>query len=51
MRTEDAEPEEELEVPPPRAMPQKRASARLPALTSSDWGFEEVPLPPGPGRR
>ncbi|KAJ7158788.1 BRO1-like domain-containing protein [Mycena filopes] len=38
--------------PPPRAKPKKeRSSARLPALTSSDWGFEEVALPPAPGRR
>ncbi|KAJ7104194.1 BRO1-like domain-containing protein [Mycena belliarum] len=29
-----------------------RSSARLPALNSSDWGFEDVPLPPAPpGRR
>ncbi|KAJ7773226.1 BRO1-like domain-containing protein [Mycena metata] len=26
-------------------------SDRLPALTSSDWGFEEVALPPAPPRR
>ncbi|KAJ7127029.1 BRO1-like domain-containing protein [Mycena epipterygia] len=38
------EPQPRLETPP-------RASARLPALTSSDWGFEDVPVPPGPGRR
>ncbi|KAJ6619711.1 BRO1-like domain-containing protein [Mycena sp. CBHHK59/15] len=34
---------------PPRAM-HGRSSARLPALTSSDWGFEDIPLPPGPGQ-
>ncbi|KAF8206432.1 BRO1-like domain-containing protein [Mycena galopus ATCC 62051] len=37
---------------PPRRRAQKpdRSSARLPALTSSDWGFEEVALPPPPPR-
>ncbi|KAF7374896.1 pH-response regulator protein palA/RIM20 [Mycena sanguinolenta] len=37
--------------PPRRAERHERSSARLPALTSSDWGFEEVPLPPGPSRQ
>ncbi|KAJ6531756.1 BRO1-like domain-containing protein [Mycena capillaripes] len=45
---QDTEPEPQ--VSPPRARPE-RASARLPDLNSSDWGFEEVPLPPGPARR
>ncbi|KAJ6513259.1 BRO1-like domain-containing protein [Mycena sanguinolenta] len=38
----------DAKLPPRRT---ERTSARLPALTSSDWGFEEVPLPPGPSRR
>ncbi|KAJ7739760.1 BRO1-like domain-containing protein [Mycena maculata] len=46
---DDLEPEEEPLAPPPPVA--RRSTARLPALTSSDWGFEEVPLPPGPRRR
>ncbi|KAK7033123.1 pH-response regulator protein palA/RIM20 [Favolaschia claudopus] len=40
---------EEVDSIAPRR--EQRSSARLPALNSSDWGFEEVPLPPGPPRR
>ncbi|KAJ7637729.1 ALIX V-shaped domain binding to HIV-domain-containing protein [Mycena polygramma] len=50
LQDEEQNEEPEPEVTPPRAR-KERSSARLPALTSSDWGFEEVPLPPGPGRR
>ncbi|KAJ7494696.1 BRO1-like domain-containing protein [Mycena galericulata] len=49
----DDNPETEVSVSPPPRVPQRqeRTSARLPALTSNEWGFEDVPLPPGPGRR
>ncbi|KAJ6494794.1 BRO1-like domain-containing protein [Mycena vitilis] len=50
LQDEEQYEEPEPEVAPPRAR-KERSSARLPALTSSDWGFEEVALPPGPGRR
>ncbi|KAJ7284953.1 BRO1-like domain-containing protein [Mycena rebaudengoi] len=45
----EAEPRKD--DPPHRMQPERRSSARLPALTSNDWGFEDVPLPPAPGRR
>ncbi|KAJ7364036.1 BRO1-like domain-containing protein [Mycena albidolilacea] len=44
------EDEDASSSPPRRAQRDERSSSRLPALTSSDWGFEEVALPPGPRR-
>jgi hypothetical protein len=44
------EDEDASSAPPRRAQRDERSSSRLPALTSSDWGFEEVALPPGPRR-
>ncbi|KAJ7227152.1 BRO1-like domain-containing protein [Mycena pura] len=46
---EDATPQQDPQAAAPRTR-HDRPSTRLPALTSNDWEFEEVVLPPGPRR-
>ncbi|KAF9046965.1 BRO1-domain-containing protein [Hymenopellis radicata] len=48
-----SEIQEDLDMPsPPTKEPSEKAKGkmpvRLPPLSSSDWGFEEISLPPGP---
>ncbi|GLB40217.1 putative BRO1-like domain containing protein [Lyophyllum shimeji] len=46
-----APPMKQAPSPPPRKAPLGKSSLGLPAITSSDWGFEDVQLPPPPARR